>query len=53
MRAAAALAKALSSGWATTRSTGKNGLFRFTLARQHELKGGIYCGAILKPTSTG
>jgi hypothetical protein len=42
----------LSSGWATTRSTGKNGLFRFTFARPHELKGGFYCGAFLKPIST-
>jgi hypothetical protein len=41
MRAAAALAKALSSGWATTRSTGKKGLFRFTRACRHEHKGGF------------
>jgi hypothetical protein len=43
MRSAAALVKALSSGWATTRSARKEGLFRFSRACQHEHKGGFYC----------
>jgi hypothetical protein len=51
IRSAAALAKALSSGWATTRSARKEGLFRFSRACRHEHKGGFYCGAILRPTS--
>src|SRR3984893_3956594 len=49
--AAAALAKALSSGWATTRSTRKEGLFRFSRACRHDHKGGFYCGDILRLTS--
>jgi hypothetical protein len=48
---AAALAKALSSGWATTRSARKEGLFRFSRACRHEHKGGFYCGVIIKLTS--
>ena len=48
---AAALAKALSSGWATTRSARKEGLFRFSRACRHEHKSGFYCGDILRPTS--
>src|ERR1700730_6593861 len=51
MRSAAALAKALSSGWATTRSARNEGLFPFSLACRHEHKGGYYSGDILKPTS--